>query len=816
MLKSYLKIAYRNLLKNRVFSLINILGLAIGMAACILILQYVSFELSYDNFHKHADRIYRVALDKYQGDNEKISFATNFNALPKSIKNNVPEIETVSMFHRPASGIFIITNQQGHEVRQFQEDHLLYADEYFFTLFTYIWIAGDPTSALLNPYSVVLTKSAAEKYFGPEVLSENILGQNLQVSFFSRDVLHTVTGIIEDIPTNTHLSFNILLSSSTFSALYPEDNFEESWEWYDTYVYALAQPGISPARLTTQLQSLLEANSEAMGEGPQAKSKIVIQPLTDIHLHSHRQMEAESNGNYQHVVFLIIIAFALLVVAGLNYVNMHTAQSLRRIREVGIRKYAGAGSSQVGIQALTETGLTLVLAMLITFTIVQLVLPRLQISLDFSANLFSPFFIFFSFLAFGMLLILLGSYPTYFMASFEPISAIRGKYTGQKRFHLLQRGLVGFQLLVVLLTNIFTFMLYQQYQFMQNQYLGFDDQVLVFSAPTVQTVRGTEAYATRVRTFKDALTASSAIGSVSASTHVPGKPIEYATSQIYAEGQDVRQGIDMNFVGIDSDYIETFELQILAGENFPQKPKPNTSPYILNEAAAQALGFTNPEAAVGQYVIHQGSRHQIQAVINDYHQKSLKEPIVPLAFVNYPAHHEYFSVKVASNNIPGVIHDLSALFIKHFPNNPFTYYFLDEAFSQLYQNERQYSAFFNVLSALIIIVACLGLFSITTFSTQQRTKEVGIRKVLGASAAGIVMLLSKDLIGLVLVAGVIALPLAYFGMKQWLTNYAFRITIHWWMFMLPLVIVLLIALITVGFHTVKAALANPTDSLRYE
>ncbi len=815
MIQSYLKIAYRNLIKNKVFSLINILGLAIGMAACLLIVHYVGFELSYDTFHPNADRVYRVALEKYQPNGESISLATNFNALPKAIGEYVPEVEVASMSHRSV-GIWIFTRNQGSETVQFQEDHLLYADQHFLRVFKYNWLAGDPLQALASPYALVLTESMVAKYFGQDAEAEDIIGQSLKVSFYSYDIDHTITGIIEDVPNNTHLPFDALLSSTSFEALYPEENFAENWKWYDTFVYIRSQPGISQNQLNTQLQSLLEANSEAMGEGTEAKSRIILQPLTDIHLHSHLQQEAEVNGSFQQVIFLIVIAFALVMVASLNYVNMHTAQSLKRMREVGIRKYVGAGKRQLSTQALIETGLILLISLLLTFTAIQLLLPQIQSWLGFTSQGVSSYTILFSLLSISMVLILIGSYPTYFMAGFEPVKAIQGKYTGRKSFHRVQRVLVGFQLFIALLAIVFTFMLHQQYQFMQDQFLGFDDQVLVFSAPTVQAERGSDTYGKKVKTFKNDLLQLSAIRWVTASTHIPGVPVEYSISRIHAEGQDASQAIDMNFIGIDSDYIKTFGLEILAGENFlPERPAGEDA-YILNESAARALGFIDFEAAIGQYVIHHNKKHELQAIVNDYHQKSLREPITPLTFIYRPARHEYFSVKIAANKTTESIDYLSASLKKHFPDNPFIYYFLEEAFDQLYDADQQYSLFFNILSLLIVFIACLGLFSIATFSAQQRTKEVGIRKVLGATVQNIVVLLSWDFIRLVLVASILALPIAYWITQHWLENYAYRVEINGWLLLLPVVVVLLIALLTISFQTIRTALANPTDSLRYE
>jgi putative ABC transport system permease protein len=816
MIRNYLKIAYRNLLKNKGFSLINIIGLSTAMTAAFLIFYYLSFKLSYDDHHQNADRIYRVALDKYQGENERIQIATNYNALPKAIQDNVAEIRSVSMSSRPVGNFFFTRKKEVNPV-QFKEESLLFADEYFFSIFSHQWLVGDPASALLTPYSLVLTESVAAKYFGSENSPEEIIGQSLQVSFFNHNIDFSIKGIIEDVPANTHLPFEILLSASTFEDLYPEDDFANNWEWYDTYVYVRSQEHIAAEQLYANIQALLEQNSEAMGEGATAKSRIILQPLTDIHLHSQLQMEADTNGSFQQVFFLAILACGLLLVSGLNYVNLQLVQSLKRVREVGIRKFIGAGKRHLSSQAFIETSLLVLIALVISFTCVQLLLPSLKnqlgieaVNLDYSPLLYTlPLFIL-------LFLGLISVYPAYFIASFEPVKAIYGRFSGKVKMVLLQRGLVGLQLMVATLTLAFTWMLYQQYQYMQQQRLGFDDQLLIFSAPTVHTEKGTEAYLSRVSTLKQELEKSGLIRQVTASTHVPGLAIEYSTSKVFAEGQDESSGANMNFIGIDDDFINTYDLEILAGENFPEKPNPDQPSLIINEMAAATLGFRDAASAVGAYVIHRGSKKQIKAVVNNYHQRSLKEAMIPLAFTHLPGFHEYFSVKINASETNASIDEIGDTFQQVFPDNPFIYYFLDEAFQASYAADRQYNYFFNIFSCLIIFIACLGLLGIASFTAQQKTKEIGIRKVLGASLSSIIGLLTTDFMKLTLLAGLLALPLAYWAMHEWLQNYAFRIEISWWLLAVPLVVVLLLALLTVGIQTVRAAFWNPVKSLRYE
>ena len=817
MIKSYLSIAIRQLLKNRANMVINIIGLSAALTFSLLIFYYVGFELSYDGQHEHPKQLYRVALDKYQGENERIQIATNYNALPKAIRENVAEVTSVSMSSRPV-GNFFFTRKTVQNPVQFKEENLLFADEYFFDIFSYDWLVGDPSTALLNPYSLVLTESIATKYFGQDTPPEEIIGSFLQVSFFNYNINFTIRGIIEDVPANTHLPFDILLSVSSFEDLYPEENFDSNWAWYDSFVYLRAGEKVSPAQLNASIQALLARNSEALEEGAIAKSRIILQPLQDIHLHSHLQMEADVNGNYLQVLFLAILGVGLLLVSGLNYVNLHTVQSLKRIREVGIRKYIGATKRQLGLQAFTETFLLLTAALLISLTSLQLLLPWLQSQMGISPeNSFS-----FSHLIIALPLLLLlflgliSAYPAYFIASFEPVKAIQGRFTGKIRMARLQRAMVGLQLMIATLALAFTWMLHQQYRFMQQQSLGFDEQLLIFSAPTVETEKGTEEYLSRVKTLKYELEKTGLIQQVTASTHVPGLPVEYSTSKIHAEGQDETSGVNMNFIGIDADFISTYDLQILAGENFRDDTNVNESALILNESAARALGFSDLSSAVGQYVIHHGRRKQILGIVNDYHQRSVKELVTPLAFKHYPGFHEYFSVKITSQQAPASITAIDQAFDKVFPANPFEYYFLDEAFQQMYEADQQYSLFFNVLSCLIIFIACLGLLGIAAYTAQQKTKEIGIRKVLGASVGNVIRLLTIDFLRLALLAGMIALPLAHWAMREWLQNYAYRINISWWLLALPLLLVMLLALLMVGLQTVRAAFRNPVKSLRYE
>jgi putative ABC transport system permease protein len=817
MIRNYLKIAYRNLLKNQGFSLINIIGLSTAMTAAFLIFYYLSFELSFDDHHRDAERIYRVALDKYQGENERIQIATNYNALPKAMRENVAEVSNMSMSSRPVGNFFFTRNIDSNPV-QFKEESLLFADEYFFDIFSHEWLVGDPASALLSPYSLVLTETVAARYFGSDASPEEIVGQALQVSFFNHNIDFSIRGIIEDVPANTHLPFDILLSASTFEDLYPEDDFENNWEWYDTYVYVRSQEHVPAEQLFANIQALLEQNSEAMGEGESAKSQIILQPLTDIHLHSQLQMEAEANGSFQQVLFLAILAFGLLLVSGLNYVNLQLVQSLKRVREVGIRKFIGANKKQLSAQAFTETLLLLLIALLFSFTAVQLLLPMLKNQLGMDAQnwlgitpllLALPLFIL-------LFMGLISAYPAYFMASFEPLKAINGRFSGRLKMGFLQKGMVGLQLMVATLTLAFTGMLYQQNQYMQQQRLGFNDQLLVFSAPTVHTEKGTEEYLSRVQTLKQELEKSGLIQQVTASTHVPGLAIEYSTSKVFAEGQDESSGVNMNVIGIDDDFINTYDLQILAGQNFPEEPNPDQPSLIINEMAASTLGFRDAASAVGEYVVHHGRKKQISAVVNNYHQRSLKEAMIPLAFTHLPGFHEYFSVKINASETNASIDEVGDTFQQVFPDNPFVYYFLDEAFQASYAADRQYNFFFNIFSCLIIFIACLGLLGIASFTAQQKTKEIGIRKVLGASVGSIIGLLTTDFMKLTLLAGLLALPVAYWAMNEWLQNYAFRIEISWWLLVFPLVVVLLLALLTVGIQTVRAAFRNPVKSLRCE
>lgn len=818
MLKNYLRIAYRNLTKNKVFSSINILGLAVGMAVCLLILQYVSFELNYDGFHEHADRIYRVALHKYQENGNDLEIATNYNALPLALRKDLPEVDLTTHFHSPTQGgNWVFSRQDTKGLVQFDEKKIFYADEFFLQIFSFGMVAGDAVTALKEPYSIVLTASAAQKYFGNDWTGTDVIGQTIRVSSVLGDHEHKITGIVKDVPPNSHLQFDLLLSANTFDDLYPEEQFATNWQWYDTYVYLLAKPGVTEEQIQRKLPDFLSHYSEEIGEGKKVKSKLILQPLEDIHLYSHLVQEASVNGSYKQVYFLTAVAILLIVLACLNYINLTTAQSLTRVKEVGIRKFIGASKSQLIQQSLTETLLLNSIAVCLALTFALPVTPFISELTGIEINVFS-YADFFPFLLviFAGTTLLSCAYPAYFIVSFQPVQAIKGKASGKTNVSYVRNSLVVFQFMVSTLVICFTLLVYQQYQFMTSQSLGFDDQVLIVNTPAVRTTKGSPEYATKLKTFKNQLLSDINIQSVTASTQIPGTDLIWSTSKISREGQGDEAGIDMNFIGVDHNYIETLGLQILAGQNFPIEPNYKEDPYILNESAMKALGFKDPEEAIHQYVVHHDKKHEIVAVVNDYHQRSLREPFVPLAFGNYPYHNEFFALKIASQNVSQTIEAIQNTYEEIFPENPFVYFFLDALFDQQYQSDVRFSRMFSIFSIIVILIAGLGLFGLSSYTAIQRTKEISIRKVLGASVHDIVALLSQDFLKLVLLASLLALPVAYSVMRQWLENYAFRIEISWWLLAVPVAMILLVAFLTVSLQTVKAALADPVDSLRCE
>lgn len=823
MLKNYLKIAYRNLLKNKVFSLINIFGLAIGMAACLIILRYVVFESNYDTFHQEPDRLYRVALrSSIFGEANDISVA-NHPALGRTLHADFPEITDFSrifpidIFQETVA----VKVEYQNEEQTYIEDNLYVADTSFLSLFSFPLLAGDPATALKEPNTVVLTAPIAQKYFG----TTDVIDQNIYVNGDTEPIL--VSGVLKELPENTHFQFDILISGSTFAGLDNNSEAEYNWKWPEYYTYVQLAPGVDPANIEAKFPEFIDRYMQAIHEKYKFSSEFLLQAVPDIHLHSSYLKEIKNNNSQTLITFLSLIGGLIVLIAWVNYVNLSTAKATERAREVGIRKVAGAHRRSLIGQFLTESLIINSLSVLLAVTIVQIVWPYFQqltgqdINSTFGWWLQPPF----SLMLIGFLLIgtlLSGLYPAFVLSSFKPLQVLKGKLyhagAGRGRVNIsLRQGLIFFQFLVSIMLIAGTLGAYQQLEFMRSQSLGFsEEELLIVKAPSSRD----STFLSKSEALKSEWRQYAAVKEVTSSSDIPGKEIKAPTDFRRATASDD----DLNVVyviGVDEDFLNTYEMSLVAGRFFEAAREADQEKLVLNEKAVEMLGYASPEEILNErvYVWRGGAvEREVIGVLANHHQRSLNNDYDPILMLRTDGRTpiNYYSLKVNTTNIRESMDQIATEYARFFPDNPVESFFLNDFFNQQYQADQRYGQLFSLFAVLAIFIACLGLFGLATYTTQHRFKEIGIRKVLGASIQSIIALLSRDFIRLVLVASALALPLAYLAMQQFLKNYAFRIEVSWWLLLLPVIIVLLIALLTVSFQTIRAALANPIKSLRYE
>ncbi|MDF9796065.1 putative ABC transport system permease protein [Catalinimonas alkaloidigena] len=807
MLKNYFKIALRSLLKNKVFTFINILGLAIGIAACLLILQYVQQELSYDDFHVNKENLYRVKQNRYNKGVLTTEWAAGCGAAGYELKEGFAEVEAYATL-RPTDGV-VIYKQAPNGPVSFKEEKIFFATASFLPMFSFDLLDGDEETALVEPYKAVISASAAQRYFG----AEDPLGKRISVN---DEHEYEISGVFRDIPENSHLKFDFLFSYSTFTGWAGEE-VVTAWQWDGFYTYLQLKDGTDPKALEEKFPALIQAKAGEDLVEYDADMKFILQPLTDIHLYSNFMMEAEVNGDGEAVYALLIISIFIIIIAWVNYINLATAKSVDRAKEVGIRKVMGSQRTQLIRQFMAESVLLNILSVIIAILLVllsyryfsSLIGQELTLSIFSSASFWwflSGIFVIGAFFS--------GVYPAFVLSAFKPVQVLKGKMSTSKNGVLLRKTLVILQFAASVFLIAGTLVVYQQIMYMQDQELGVAiDQTLVIEAPSVVD---DSVYAERVESFKAALTANSSIKAATASTTVPGNKPGWNAGGIRLLSEDDSESNQYRVIGIDYDFLEAFQLETVAGRNFSRDFGTDEGAVLFNESAVKLIGFNEAEAALSEEIFFWGDTFKIVGVVKDYHQESLKADFDPLIFRLIPASRSFFSLKVETAKLSEIIATTHAVWDNYFPGNPFSYFFLDDHFNQQYEADLRFGQTFGFFALLAIFVACLGLFGLSSFMAVQKTKEIGIRKVLGSSVTGIVALLSKDFVRLVMIASLLSLPLVYFVMQSWLDDYAFRIEIAWWLLLSPVIIVLFIALFTISFQTIRAALADPAKSLRYE
>jgi putative ABC transport system permease protein len=806
MFRNYLIIAWRNIKRHKAYSAINIFGLAIGIAACLLILQYVSFELSYENFHVNKDRIYRVHQDRY--DNGKLStqWAAGAYAVGNSFAAEIPEIEDYVKV-LPTDQVITEVDNQPLKLQK-----VFFAGPSYFKIFTYPLAYGDANTALKEPYTAAISESTARKLFG----TTSAVGKVIELN---RDTKYNVTAVFKDPPVNTQLRPEILLSYATYlsqQARYGNDP-ETAWVWDGCLTYVLLRKDADPAQVEKKFPPIVEKGVGELMKRFNSSVTYYLHPLSEIHLYSHFISEPGPVGDGKTVYLLLGIAFFIIVIAWVNYINLATARAITRAREVGVRKAIGSQRRQLVAQFLSESALLNGLAFAIAVVIVALAIPgfnalsgqqlsvSLLVRLDFWLSLI---------VLFVTGVFLSGLYPAFVLSSFKPIEVLKGKKSGSSQSAILRKSLVVFQFAASLFLLIGTFVVYRQIDFMRNQSLGINiDQTLVVPPPQVGV---DSTFQQKMTSLKEEIAKESAVKSITMSTDVPGEAVRWNAGGIKLVSEDESKQKQYRVLGADYDFIKTYDLKIIAGRAFSREFGSDKQAVLFNRKGVELLGFNKPEEALGKKIDFWGEQYTIVGVTENFHHESLRVAYEPLIFRCIPDVRGYLSVKTAGADASVIIDRVRAAWNRFLPGNTFEYFCLDDHFDEQYKADQRFGQVFGLFTSLALLVACLGLFGLASFITLQRTKEIGIRKVLGASIISILKLLYREFALLLLVAFLIAAPIAWIALSSWLQGYAFRIDIHWMYIFVPFIFLILIALLTVSVQTIRAALANPVASLRME
>jgi putative ABC transport system permease protein len=822
MLRGYIKISIRNLLKRKGYTLINIAGLAIGMAVFMIIALYVYFERSYEDFIPDSENIYRLSLEHYVNGELQFASAENYPAAGPALKSELPEVlEYARLYNLGYKNNVIITNEAARpEPIAYKQKRFLYADASFLPLMGYEMARGNAADALKEPNTAVISEQYARLYFGEE---ENPIGQHLHMQDDDfNDELVEVRGVFKDLPANTHLKFDVLFSYKTLFSRGERApaRYDQSWQRNDMYTFLKLRPDADPEAVSAKLPAIIDKyNPDQAAEN--RKNVMSLQALADIHLNSDLTDEAESNGDGRVVLFMSLIGLFVLIIAWINYVNLSTARSLERAREVGVRKVSGAEKSQLIGQFLVEAALVNAVAILLAVSLLILALPKFNdlTGLQFTtANLTAGWF-----LALLPLLWLIGTalsgfYPALVLSSFRPATVLKGTLKNTKKGVLLRKSLVVVQFTASVVLIAGTIIVYRQLNYMLKRDIGMNiDQVLVLERPGIAQ-RDREAFDSAIDVFRAELAKSTDVEAVSTSFTVPGKQREYLVgAKPYGAGDDAV--VSLRFNSMDYNFLDVFKMKLLAGRNFsPDFPRDSDTSVIITESAVPMLGYETPEDIIGRTITLPDFPWDpiVVGVVNDYHQVSLKQAVDPSVFYHTRYSGEFYSLRLQTDNLDQTLGQVQQAWNTAFPGNPFDYFFLDDFFNRQYQNERRFGSLAGVFALLAILVGCLGLFGLSGYMITQRTKEIGIRKVLGASTPGLVGLLSKDLLKLVLIAFVLAIPLTWWTMNQWLENFAYRIQVEWWVFALAGGMVIALAFLTMSFQSIKAALSNPVRALKSE
>jgi len=800
---NFLKIAFRNLSKHKVTSFINLFGLTVGLTSCLLITIYILNEISYDKWNTKADHIYRVARIFKTSDGAKsLELGTVSPPFGHYFPSEFPEIENMTRLFG------IGTVPMKYQEKIFSEKNAFFADENVFDMFPVEIVKGNQATALRDPYTVMLSEEVAKKYFGDEDPIDKVIRVNSQADA-------KVTGIYKSFPSNSHIHPEIMVSFNTLkdSTVYGEKQLRTNWGNNSFFTYLQLPENYDPKTLEQKFPDFLDKHmaNEYGGSKPSALTSLYLQKLTDIHLYSHTDAEAEPNGDIKRVYIFSVIALFILLIACINYMNLSTARSTLRAKEIGIRKVVGAGRWELRGQFLSESLLMCLIAAVLALLLTWLAIPwlnkvsgqTLSFEVLFQPNVLLPL------VATPFIVGLIsGLYPAMYMSSFQPVKTLKGLFKAGGTNISLRKVLVVSQFSIGIVLIITTIIVLQQLHYIHNKTLGYDKEQVVIFPYTFEVGNHYESFRTELlqsRYFKN----------VARSSRIPtGRLLDNMGASALSGDSLKPVTSDIKYVNCDYEFANTFNISLAAGRFFSKTYGADSTNFVINHAAVRSIGWKSDEDAIGKDFSYGGIRGHVVGVVNDFHFESMHQSIAPMVFLLRPSYRR-LAVKLTGNT-PTAMEALAQTWRKFFPESPFDYTFLDESFDRLYESEQRQASIFTSFSVIAICIACLGLFGLSTFAVSQRIKEIGVRKVLGASVNGLVLLLAKDFLKLVIIAAMIAFPLAWYVMSKWLAGFEYRVSIHWWVFLLSGLLAVLVAFITIGFHAVKAALANPVVALRSE
>lgn len=802
MFKNYLKTALRNLKRNKAYAIINTLGLAVGIAACLLIFLVVQFESSFDNFHPKKDSIFRVATEFHTQDGVSYSDGIAF-PVAKSLRIDFPQIKEVASIYK--SGGQITVEDESTNQKKLQEDNFYYTEPQFFSMFNFSWLAGNAKTSLNNPNNAVLTQATAEKYFGNWKAA---IGKTIK---YENKDSYTITGILKNIPHNSDFPLSVVVPYSALEQTYVKNNLND---WVSTfggaYTFVVLPTDLPVDKFNTQLKSFAKKHKPA----EYASDGYVAQPLSEIHFDERFGNFNDHTFSHSLIKALSLIGIFLIVIACVNFINLATAQAVNRSKEVGVRKVLGSNRKQLAFQFLGETALIVFIALIIAIAVAILALPFLnkllevQMTMNFIAN---PSLISFVIAAGIFVTILSGIYPAIILSGFNPITALKSKVTAKMVGGIsLRRVLVVLQFAIAQILIIGMFIVVSQMNFFRNASLGFDKAAII-NVP----LPGDSINHTKIDYLRNQLLTNPNIKSVSFSFGSPSSGSNWNSDFKFNHAQK-STNFSANLKWADVDYFKTYNLQFVAGR--PYYPSDTVREFVVNETLLRKLGITNPKDAIGKQIDFWdgGKVGDIVGVIKDFNSYSLREPMAPVVLSTYKDVYQTINIKIKPGAEKSVLPYIEKLWTNTYPDYVYDYKFLDQTIENFYKQEDQLSQLYKIFAGIAIFISCLGLYGLVSFMAVQRTKEVGIRKVLGASARNIIYLLSKEFTVLIIIAFIISAPIAYLIMHHWLQNYSYRIPLSASIFILAIISSVIIAWLTVAHRAIKAAMANPVKSLRTE